>query len=72
MSPLVRALAVVMVAFSIPLPAKEPESEPSPSLELLEFLAEWETADGEWIDPAMLQDKALDPVLDRDREKKDE
>lgn len=72
MSPLARALAVVMVAISIPLPAEEPEKEASPSFELLEFLAEWETDDGQWIDPAMLEDKALDPVLDRDREKKDE
>jgi hypothetical protein len=62
----------MMAACSIPLPAQQPESEEPASLELLEFLAEWETADGEWIDPEMLEDKALDAVLDRDREKKDE
>ena len=72
MSPLARAVAAMMVAISIPVLAQEPESEESPSLEFLEFLAEWETADGKWIDPAMLEDKALDPVLDKDREKKDE
>lgn len=30
-----------------------------PSLELLEFLGEWETADGEWIDPEELDDLPL-------------
>jgi hypothetical protein len=72
MSPLARAAAAMMIAFAIPVPAEEPESEAPPSLELLEFLAEWETEDGEWVDPALLEDKALDPVLDKDKEKKDE
>ena len=62
----------MIVAFSIPLPAQEAEGETPPSLELLEFLGAWETEDGEWIDPALLQDKALDPVLDKDGEKEDE
>ncbi len=30
-----------------------PRDEP-PSLELLEFLADWETDDGQWIDPRHL------------------
>lgn len=71
MSPLVRAVAAMMAVLSIPVPAQQSESEEPASLELLEFLAEWETADGEWIDPEMLEDKALDPVLEP-REKKDE
>jgi len=72
MSPLVRAAAAMMLAISIPVQAEEPEGEAPPTLELLEFLAEWETDDGEWIDPAMLEDKALDPVLDKNREKNHE
>jgi hypothetical protein len=34
-----------------------------PGLALLEFLAEWETADGQWIDPVEL-DEADEPTLD--------
>jgi len=30
-----------------------------PSLELLEFLGDWETDDGEWIDPEELEHIAL-------------
>ena len=44
--------------------AQEPEqvgTEESemPSLELLEFLGDWETDDGEWIDPEELEQIAL-------------
>ncbi|MDX1605026.1 MAG: hypothetical protein R3202_02470 [Candidatus Competibacterales bacterium] len=46
---------------------------PRPSLELLEFLGEWQTGDGRWIDPYRLAvptretltdetDRAADPV----------
>lgn len=31
-------------------------AEEPPSIELLEFLAEWQTGDGEWLDPAVLED----------------
>jgi hypothetical protein len=30
------------------------EEEEQPSLELLEFLADWETSEGQWIDPTEL------------------
>jgi len=38
-----------------------------PSMELLEFLGEWETEDGEWIDPVLLDEIPLP-----DREYSDE
>lgn len=51
---------------STPAFAQEPEqtrktSEESetPSLEFLEFLGDWETEDGEWIDPEELDQIAL-------------
>ncbi len=51
---------------STPAWAQEPEqarktSDESeiPSLELLEFLGDWETDDGEWIDPEELEQIAL-------------
>ena len=31
-------------------------AEELPSMEFLEYLGEWETKDGEWIDPTMLAD----------------
>jgi hypothetical protein len=31
----------------------------NPSLELLEFLGDWETDDGEWIDPEELEQIAI-------------
>ena len=38
----------------------------SPSLELLEFLGEWETEQGEWIDPTHMLDQ---PEADASAEK---
>jgi hypothetical protein len=38
-----------------------------PSIELLEFLGEWETEDGDWIDPML-----LDEMLSPEREYSDE
>ncbi len=35
-------------------PSAEVDTE-TPSMELLEFLGDWETADGEWIDPEEME-----------------
>ena len=32
------------------------EADSLPDMELLEFLVEWETSDGQWIDPVDLQE----------------
>jgi hypothetical protein len=37
-------------------PAAAQEAEEPPPLELLEFLADWETAEGRWIDPTRLNE----------------
>ncbi|HED17779.1 MAG TPA: hypothetical protein ENI64_13325 [Gammaproteobacteria bacterium] len=43
----------------------EQKDDDSPGLEMLEFLADWETADGQWIDPAILQQEELkEPTVD--------
>jgi len=39
--------------------AMPPEEAERPSLELLEFLGDWETDDGEWIDPEELEQIAI-------------
>ena len=44
-----------------------PEEAEMPSLELLEFLGDWETEDGEWIDPEELEQIAI-----TDQEQKNE
>jgi len=41
------------------------EESEMPSLELLEFLGDWETDDGEWIDPEELEQIAL---IDQEQE----
>lgn len=41
--------------------------EPSPSIELLEFLGEWETDEGHWIDPTQ-----FDPTPANDSEMENE
>ncbi len=43
-----------------------PEDAEMPSLELLEFLGDWETDDGEWIDPEELEQISL---IDQEQEK---
>lgn len=42
----------------------DPLTEAPPPLELLEFLGQWETDDGEWIDPQELEDPALVNLLE--------
>jgi hypothetical protein len=44
---------------------KKVEEAETPSLEFLEFLGDWETDDGEWIDPEELDQIAL---TDQDQE----
>lgn len=46
-------LMLVLIPFAA-VADDAPEDE-SPSLELLEFLADWETDDGEWVDPMRFQ-----------------
>jgi len=47
---------------------RQPEQE-IPTLEFLEFLGEWETEDGQWIDPEALEQMSLpDPEQEKDEE----
>ena len=45
------------------------ENMETPSLEFLEFLGDWETDDGEWIDPEELEQISL---TDQEQEYEDE
>lgn len=35
-----------------------------PSMDFLEFLGEWETEQGEWIDPESLEDNEIEKLLE--------
>jgi len=48
-----------LLLVSGPAPAGEKTTEEPPSQELLEFLADWETASGKWIDPTCLEEIPL-------------
>jgi hypothetical protein len=48
---------------------KSTENTEAPSLEFLEFLGDWETDDGEWIDPEELEQITL---TDQEQEYEDE
>jgi len=43
-------VALILLLLTIALDARA-DSDEKPSMELLEFLGEWQTKDGEWIDP---------------------
>ncbi len=43
-------------------PEGQTAEEPSPSLELLEFLGEWETDGGHWIDPTEFDPRPAEGV----------
>ena len=51
-------LALTLCVFSVH--AKALDEEPEPDMALLEFLGEWETDDGEWLDPTSLEDQIAD------------
>jgi len=42
------ALFVLLISFALDAKAA---SDEKPSMELLEFLGEWQTDDGDWVDP---------------------
>jgi hypothetical protein len=48
-------LGAMPAAYGDDPPAAATDAEP-PSMALLEFLGEWESRDGAWIDPTMLED----------------
>ncbi|MBL1278171.1 MAG: hypothetical protein COB30_019005 [Ectothiorhodospiraceae bacterium] len=54
---------LVSVSLVMPVTALTAETAASPSLELLEFLGDWESKEGEWQDPLELMN-ALDALED--------
>lgn len=50
-----KPLVLAMLLLTAPVAAEDE----APSLELLEFLGSFETADGQWLDPTQLLDAPL-------------
>ena len=46
--------------------------EELPSVELLEFLSEWETDQGEWAGPAQFEDDSFDQLFEDDENAEEE
>lgn len=55
--------AIVLMLMSVCATVHASEEDSLPGMDLLEFLAEWETANGQWIDPVEL-DAPDDPDVD--------
>lgn len=54
------SMSVIVMLLSISsLTAEESGMNDSPSIDFLEFLGDWETDDGEWIDPEELENEAF-------------
>ncbi len=47
--------------------AETAKREEIPSVELLEFLSEWETDQGEWAGPAQFEDDSFDQLFEDNR-----
>ena len=59
------SLAFMMMSFLITsLHADEATNEEMPSMEFLEFLGEWETEEGEWIDPLELENEEFGRLIE--------
>lgn len=50
-------LVLIMILCSGPTNADKPTEGVNPSSELLEFLGEWETDSGDWIDPESFENE---------------
>ena len=49
-------IALIIILLSIALDANAANENTNPSMELLEFLGEWQTKDGDWVDPMRFLD----------------
>lgn len=56
--------AVVMLIMSVYSVQTRAEDAGLPAMEMLEFLADWEMADGRWIDPVELDEVQVAPEDD--------
>ena len=53
--------AMIVLLMSVHTAPAIAEDDRLPDMDLLEFLVEWQTADGQWIDPVELDDPIAPP-----------
>ena len=58
-------VAIFIILLSLAFSAKAANDD-KPSMELLEFLGEWQTKDGEWVDPLRFLDINEDDLRQED------
>ena len=56
-------MVILMMGVAVSAGTVDDESGQAPSMALLEFLGEWETEEGEWIDPELLEDEDFANLL---------
>jgi hypothetical protein len=68
-----RFLMGMILLMSMSVVQVQGAGQDSPSIELLEFLGEWETQEGQWVDPAEFNDMVLpDEEQENDEQKSEE
>ncbi len=62
-------IALFIVLLSLAFESKAADEQDTPSMELLEFLGEWQTKDGDWVDPMRFLDVQEDDLKTATSEK---
>jgi hypothetical protein len=65
-----RLLMAMILLMNMGAVAAQGAEQDPPSIELLEFLGEWETRDGTWVDPMEFKDVVLPDEEQKDEEQK--
>ena len=65
-----RLLMAMILLMNMSAVAVQGAEQDPPSIELLEFLGEWETRDGTWVDPTEFKDVVLPDKEEKDEEPK--
>lgn len=61
-------LMMLLCSTSILRAEQQDNTDAMPSMAFLEFLGEWETEEGEWIDPFELEDDEFAALIETDNE----
>jgi hypothetical protein len=57
------SLCFICLLGSTSLIFAEEQNDNMPSIEFLEFLGEWETDEGDWVDPATLESEEIGELI---------
>ena len=69
--PVSRSLGLVLCLLSV-TQADEHDDAELPSIEMLEFLGDWETVDGQWVPPTELESEIDSQIRDELSDERDE